>query len=415
MTNSPMIHTISGDSTNAHEKTFPRFVWIIALVSGIRLRIIGDIYLGEIFAVIIVLDNLLKGSRRVSSRSKLDFFAYFWVSLLIISSLLNNSNLKSTLFTVGAALLTIFIFKAFLIVYRRGFAISQILMRIFLGQAFAGLLQPKDYGLINGWKYQYGYALGAFLILIIYKRVNIQIVRVLLIVLVIISIANSARSLASFFLIAFILSLPKPSMNRNVMRKSSSVYRFLIVGLALITVYFSYLASAKAGYLGSKEIARAERLTTSVYGPLVGRSEIFYSLEAIQNSPFFGYGSSPNLSSEFLLKISTDLNEQGLRNENGAYLLPNKLPVHSIILGAAVYAGLPATIFWMIGLFYSSKFVKFFKYFTREDRIVIVLISVAEFWNILFSPYGALLRISVSCSFAFLYVLYTERIPDQLR
>jgi hypothetical protein len=38
---------------------------------------------------------------------------------------------------------------------------------------------------------------------------------------------------------------------------------------------------------------------------------------------------------------------------------------------------------------------------------MLTLVSLSQIWNILFSPYGALLRLSISSSIAFLYVKYT--------
>lgn len=399
-----------GNPEKRSRVAIPAYILIIGLMSGIRFRFVGDIYFGEIFALVIVIDNFFNKGRRVNTRSNIDKYFYIWIMFLITSSLLNQSDLKKFLVALVSAIFTISIFKAYLIISRRGVESIQILTIVFLGQAFGGILQPKEYGLINGWKYQYGYAMGVFLVLLLYKRSKLQVIQFLLVGLALFSISNSARSLASFFLIAFLLSFPMPISESNTVKRLSWLSRLMIVGIALAAVYFSYLVSAKAGYLGTKEIARAERLTSTTYGPLVGRSEIFYSVYAILGNPLFGYGSSPELSSDFFLNISTKLSQQGFRNENGGYLSPDKIPMHSILLGTAVSAGLPAAMFWMMGLLYSVKFVKYFRYLGRVDRIPIVLISVSEFWNILFSPYGAALRLTVSCSFAFLYLLYTERI-----
>ncbi|CAN2212422.1 hypothetical protein MCELANE86_01043 [Candidatus Nanopelagicaceae bacterium] len=390
-------------------KAVPKIFWVIAAISGLRFRIIGDIYLGEIISLLILLDNTLAVKRRVSSTSKFDILAYIWISFQIVSNLINHTSITKSIVVVGTACITIIIIKAFLILHRRGYSGVQILMFVFLGQAIAGILQPKDYGLVNGWKFQYGYFLGAFIVLLLIRRGNIKLAQLSLIGLTVISLSNSARSLASFFLISFMFSISSTIVSGRSKQFSRAVFRLLIMICVLVSIYASYLLAAKAGYLGVKEIARANHLTTTIYGPLVGRSEVFYSLQAIQKKPFLGYGGEPEVGTDFLLQISTNLNEQGIRNVGGGDHVPDSLPMHSILLSTAIFAGLPAAIFWLFGLIQSTRFIQYFQYMARRERIPIVLISISQLWNILFSPYGALLRLSISSSLVFLYIQYSER------
>ena len=390
-------------------KAVPKIFWVIAVISGLRFRIIGDIYLGEIISLVILLNNSFAGKRRVSSRSKFDILAYIWISFQIVSNLINHTSITKSIVVVGTACITIIIIKAFLILHRRGYSGVQILTLVFFGQAIAGIVQPKDYGLVNSWKFQYGYSLGAFIILLLITRGNIKLAQLSLIGLTVISLSNSARSLASFFLISFLFSISSTIASVGRRQFSRTLFRLLIILSVLVSIYSSYLLTAKAGYLGVKEIERANHLTTTIYGPLVGRPEAFYSLQAIQKKPFLGYGGEPEVGTDLLLQISTKLNEQGIRNVGGGDQVPDSLPMHSILFSTAIFAGLPAAIFWLFGLIQSTKFVQYLQYMARRERIPIVLISISQLWAILFSPYGASLRLSIASSLVFLYIQYSER------
>jgi hypothetical protein len=389
-------------------KEFPIVFWFVALLSGFRFRFVGDFYVGEILAVLIVLDNTLNRKRSVSSRTNLDKYLYFWLIFQLISNLVNSTSFVKAATISGSVIITFMVFKAVYILAIRGYSINKTLMCIFLGQAFAGFLQPKDYGNFNGWKYQYGYFLGAFLVFFLAEKSRIFLCQITLILLSVFSVANSARSLAAFFLITFFISILGINSSQSIRTSPKIAIKLGGILLLLISIYAGYVGAAKAGYFGAKELTRANKLTATVYGPLAGRSEIFYTIKAISQKPLLGYGGDPLVSNNLLLETASELYSAGVRSEGGLNKTPDTLPLHSIILNTAVFAGIPATLIWIHVLLLSSRFILRMHFLSASDRIMLTLISLSQIWNILFSPYGALLRLTISGSIAFLYVKYTS-------
>lgn len=394
-------------SVTSADKKFPTLFWLIALLSGFRFRFLGDFYVGEIVAALIVLDNVFSRKRSVSSRTSVDKYFYCWLFFQLISNLLNSTSLIKSATVSGTVIITLMIFKSVYILALRGYSINKTLMCIFLGQAFAGFIQPKDYGNVNGWKYQYGYFLGAFLVFFLAEKSRIFLCQVSLLLLAALSIANSARALSSFFLITFFLSIVGIYSSHKVKRSPRLAIKLGGTMLVLISIYAGYLGAAKAGYLGVKEVERAGKLTATAYGPFAGRSENFYAIKAISQKPLLGYGGDPLVSNNLLLETASELYRAGVRSEGAVNKSPETLPLHSIILNTAIFAGIPATLIWLYCLLISSRFIISVQFLSASDRIMLTLVSLSQIWNILFSPYGALLRLSISSSIAFLYVKYT--------
>ena len=127
------------------------------------------------------------------------------------------------------------------------------------------------------------------------------------------------------------------------------------------------------------------------YGLLVGgRSEILVSGRAIFDSPFLGHGSwaKDDKYSSLLMELRRQAGYVG-----GAYDEEDLIPTHSHLLGAWVEAGLSGAIFWACIL--CLPMLVLFRPHREVDCMAPLSAFVAFLliWDILFSPYGAGLRI----------------------
>jgi O-antigen ligase len=152
-----------------------------------------------------------------------------------------------------------------------------------------------------------------------------------------------------------------------------------------------YDYAAGSGLLGESAQGNYEMQASGKYGLLVGgRSEILVSGRAIFDSPFLGHGSwaKDDKYSSLLMELRRQAGYIG-----GAGDEEDLIPTHSHLFGSWVEAGLSGAIFWawVLGLPVLFLF--------RPHREVECLAPISAFvaflliWDILFSPYGAGLRI----------------------
>ena len=138
------------------------------------------------------------------------------------------------------------------------------------------------------------------------------------------------------------------------------------------------------------EAAKYRTQAQSQYGVLLGgRSELFVSLRAFFDSPILGHGSWPE-NPEYVYARLDEVDKAGagfmdisVMEENISTFL---IPTHSYIMGALVWGGFFAGLFWFKTLAAVSKGL-------LNKAVVssplLLYISLALVWSILFSPFGA--------------------------
>lgn len=166
--------------------------------------------------------------------------------------------------------------------------------------------------------------------------------------------------------------------------------------LSLVGVFWAYKYAASTGLLGEEARLKYESQSSGQWGVLLGgRTEMLGSIPAIYDSPILGHGSwakDPGyliaerealalMGYEDADRVPVDVLEEGL------------IPSHSYFFGAWVYAGaLGAVFFGWVFWFAARTLMKV----DAPTGFLFPLVSYVAFsliWNILFSPYGAEVRI----------------------
>lgn len=359
------------------------------LLSGISIRILGDVYIGELILSIFIISSLLIG-KKISINPvalKLIKAAIVWLVANSISSIYREKSFSLTLIAIFTVILTALSFAAiahFFETYPN--RIMNFVLVYCLGKFIGVIIQPGSYTSALPWKFGFGEPLILATLVFVSISGKAYLTYLGIGLMIIISLTNESRTLAFtclFALSAYILRMLK-------ILKSSKKLFVLIVGLIPL-LYNLYLQVALSGSLGLHEVDRAQILTSTDLGPFAARKEFVFSVQAFIQSPFLGYGFDPLVSRDLIMQGYKTLLDLGL---NVKVLNDTDLPIHSFLMSALVQGGLFAGLFWI----YSLKIVggSFLKLTDIEVSKVPLYTYVAATLvdKILFSPFGALERVN---------------------
>ena len=300
--------------------------------------------------------------------------------------------------SLGTPIILLIIIKAGLVLWRRDYNLRQILIYFFAGQIIGHLLQPKEFVLVNGWKYGYGFCVIALGVLILNYSKRIFYLRVFLILCTLYSITHASRSLGAITLLSFIFSFFPMKTTKHKIGTGLSFIKIFVSVLATLLIFVGYTTISSKGILGEEEQLRASRLTVSSLGPLVTRGELLYAGRAFLNKPLLGYGGQPKVEQEFLVAIATKLRSSGDVGVSYIYLKDDRLPTHSMILGSLVFAGVFALPFWIRFLHYCFMAFNKLTLVSKVNRTFPGFIVFNSIWSAFFSPLGASVRMITAIS-----------------
>jgi hypothetical protein len=234
----------------------------------------------------------------------------------------------------------------------------------------------------------------------------------------VVNFALGARGIGGFCLATVLYLLVTRYMHRKGMgsrklkaRSLVTIVASMIIGLA--GILWAYQIAASSGILGADARNKYETQASGQYGILLGgRVEMLGYLPAIYDSPILGHGSwakDPTyliaehqalalMGYSFADEVSTDEMEAGL------------IPTHSYIFGAWVDAGILGAVFW--GWIWVMT-LRILMQVHPSSALLMPLLCFAAFsllWDILFSPYGAEMRI-ISPYYIVLVISYWRKSP----
>jgi hypothetical protein len=277
-----------------------------------------------------------------------------------------------------------------IILFIAGFCLSQIVVAAFYSSN------------LMIWKFGFGAPLTTLsVIAAAYARRRFSKFLILTI-LIVSNLLFDFRSLAGFCLVGA-LAASYGELQTSAAYALSKLRRhvvWLALG-ALFSFFFVqlYLVSEKLGYgsyVGQYERSGVDR------NPLYGRLEFVIGLQAALDSPIIGHGS---WAKDFQYAYLLNLMVRDIRGDAGP-IGDELIPAHSYLVGAWVEAGIVGALFWLFVLFRS---VRAFKNAARWNLPQLAFISffLANFiWAILFSPFGAEVRIFAAT--AIVLVSYIE-------
>lgn len=379
------------------------YIFIFGFLCGVKVNLLGQIYIGEIFAILFFPFYLI--FRRVS-RIELGIFlsCLLWSICQIISDIINNTIFIDSLKGVLTPLVFFAVILVFFNILKKDVKkIAYFLLGVSFVSIAQMLIYPTDYQIANMWKF--GLGLMTLNIILIYfsffnkKRKVILLVCIL--VFLIISLLNDYRSMAFFPLAGYIVYIYFGRYSLNKKFAKFSVFKLIVPLFVLFLLINSIAANLfESGYLNGflpQEVDQKFRAqaTSNVGLILAGRSESLISLRAFWDSPWYGHGSwakdARYIDEYTYLKYIYGVSDS-LKNED-----QELIPTHSYIMGSAVWLGFMGILIW---LFLTNMILK--NYFINFKILPIYFhVGIILFlWNLLFSPFGADARWNTGLFFA---------------
>ena len=378
-----------------------KLFYLALMFSGVPIRIIGDIYLGEIILLIYSIDLYF-------SKTKV-FIGKYWQSLPklfllwgvanLFSSIANGKTLELGAVAVFTVVLTFSSLYAMIGFARKySSSLKTVGLLFVLGRLAGVLIFPNSNSETLLWKFGIGEWVILLTILIMTISGKSRVFLSLLFLCAIFSFFNEARTLGMLSLLVIIFSTVK------LKRKSSAGFVGVMTILTLPIIYFLYIQMANNDLLGDKEFLRAQILATSEIGPLAARTEFVFSSQAFLQSPLYGLGFDPKVNSEIIYSGYNWLSQHGVIVGTQ---LPTKLPLHSFVMSAFVQGGIFAGLFWVMTIVFAIRQLLTIAEYEQTSRALLVYVAFSLINRVMFSPFGAYERLN-TCFFLLIIFILSE-------
>jgi hypothetical protein len=260
------------------------------------------------------------------------------------------------------------------------------------GQAVGLVVSPPAAVALGLWKFGLGQAVTVLVMVALdrFGRGRARVAPAVLILLAATHVVLGSRGLALFTVVVLAATTVLPTRRRAGPRLSPvrAVLTTVAAATAGLILQSVYVDLATSGRLGPGEQLKVS-FQTGDFGLLVGgRKDFVFLLSAIAHSPFSGWGPSGVPPPEVKDSAIAFLQGHGypvLGYDWLVLVLPDKLFLHSELLGAWVTAGVLAVPFWIVSLvlIWRGMVDAFARRSFGESFIL-----VAALWHLFFSPLG---------------------------
>lgn len=379
---------------------------LIGLANCYTVKIGGDILLSEMILIPIIPVLLVVNRNRLKLRKRkfgvILALALLWLLGQIATDIYRSSALLDWI--RGNASIIFFILDMISIaILLKGNVRRQLIFLFGLGIGYALIprFQP-DFGEVASFKFAYAWSIMYLATLIscyFYKRRQYAIVGLFFLACIGANLVFNYRSviLTLFITICLVLPVIPERIGRlRILPPAQTQARvFTIIGIALVAGALagkgmSYLAGS--GALGYEAQQKNQQQTMAGWGLLIGgRPEILVSSRAVMDSPILGHGSwakDPKYI-EMLAQIEA---ENGMQPSDEGEKFGGIIPAHSQLMGAWVLAGILGAVFWIYLLILTLKAIVRSAMLQLPTTPAYTLLLVKLTWDILFSPFGGIIR-----------------------
>lgn len=378
-------------------------VFLIPSTQFFELKIVGRLFLPDMLLALILPVLLVDYGQRLRARLPMMFIT---LALLWLFGQVATDIVRGTVFSdyargwakIGFTLINFC--ALYLLLYGHPHRLILYAVGLATGGLISYFVNPSPYAADYPWKFGYGMPTTWFLILLAariinHRRMGPYLASGILIATAALNIFMGFRSLGGICFLTAIFVFMQSQWGERLATVRTRARRLLLVGFVLaaagIGVIKMYDYAAGSGLLGESAQGNYEMQVSGKYGLLVGgRSEILVSGRAIYDSPFLGHGSwaKDDKYSSLLMELRRQAGYIG-----GAYDEEDLIPTHSHLFGAWVEAGLSGAIFWACIL--CLPMLVLFGPHSEIDCMapLSAFVAFTLMWDILFSPYGAVLRI----------------------
>lgn len=387
-------------------------VLLVGLGSGLSVRMVGDVFVGELAVLVLVPVALLKSHTAPLNRALkiLVLLGIVWLVGQVLTDVIRVSTPADYL--RGWANIVIFLVDVFVIyrlVYQQPTRALLLIVSFALGQLIGLLVNPTADQLIDPWKFGVAtpLALLALCLTVWWSRrrgraVPTHVQVALLVGLFAVNLLKDYRSEAGICGVVVTIVLMARLLRRRVdpspRTRGLGTARTAVVLLGMaataMLVITAYSAAAQDGLLGADAQAKYYLEYQPGLAILIGgRGEILVSSQAIIDSPIVGHGSWAQDAK--YVAIAAVVRSEGY---SVVLLPPNSpdsqlIPSHSHLFGAWVEAGILGAVFWLYTLVFVARSVPRIAASLSSLLPLCAYFAVHLSWDILFSPFSGSIRL----------------------
>jgi len=393
-----------------------KFLFLLGFLSPFNLQLVGRIYVIELFFLAVVLNNFYtkRDLRVLVSKQVTNVFLLGILSAIMgsIGSLVNGLSLTSLI--KGISLITFLIIDCYAVIILSKYQIRNLVL-LYTGIAMSSIVKyfiiPDEYTTSTPWKFCFASAVSIFLILRYPEKNSKYYLNVLLIFLSGLNFFLSFRIEGAVLLsTVLIVSYGK----RFKVDQDARIRLAILVILLTLSLGSIYTYASNTGLLGSTLQSKSIIQSSGKYGTLLGgRNEVAFSLPAIMEKPFFGWGYYAPPPESLIDNGLQFLYENGVGTvyQKQSIFELNQIPTHSYLMQFMVFGGLLAGVLWLYVLIILSRSMLAVITSRAHENVdyLVVYVSLGTMWAILFSPFGAFERVNVGIVIAFLSIYMATR------
>lgn len=383
------------------------FVFLIPCLQYLEFHVIGALDGSDILLLITFVYFAFRGKIRITAPAgkKFVLFASLWLASQIVTDIVRRtafvdyargwSNVGLTIVNFAALYVLLYGRPRRLVLYGWGILAACLILWIF----------PSENTIVSSalWKFGGGEAvnLGAFL-LASSKRLRGYWPVILGVSMGIVDFLTDFRDMGGACLLAVFCYV----VNRLLEKRGRLSIRLkpataVALGLSLLIgvagIWSSYKYAARSGWLGPQALMKYNLQSGGKYGVLLGgRTELLAELPAVYASPILGHGSWAK-DPAYVLVMRAELIRLGYLKDakdiTRTMLVQGNIPAHSYLFGAWVSAGILGAFFWAWAFKWALGV--YIRIYPSDFPLLPVMYFVATttLWSILFSPYGAQVRV----------------------
>ena len=386
------------------------FYILFAISFSFKTNFIGDLYLSQIFIVLISIYFFLKNSdhlKLISYEKKILFLIILWFFNQIVSDLVNQISFNNSARGNAKIVITYLSFYSFFKLSKSpNISLIKILLWICIVNLFL-MFTAYNYSFMFSWKFGGGVSLSISLIIFFNQYYKNYLTNNYLLILIfglgILSLLIGTRYVFLFnaLFVFYIILFEKFSIKQTIPIVLSS----LIFYLFITNVYEMLIVNELLpNTLLEKQISQNSELGVL----LGGRGEIYSSYMAIVDAPILGHGSWAE-NCDYIYAI---YDQKILFNPNVKFDLSNCLiKSHSVILGSWVNSGIFGFMFWFYIIIILIKKLIIKVQTNNVSLALLIYLAITLSWDIIFSPYGGTRMVYAPLCIVIILMQNNEKIP----
>jgi hypothetical protein len=406
---SPFVQTENHKTTAIRKRTssgdpVDSLVILVPCLQFIHLKVVGVLNGSDLLllATFIVLACREKIRIAAPVGKRFLFFGSLWLASQIVTDIVRHSAFADYArgwSNIGMTLVNFAVIWTLL--YGRPRRLELYGWGLVVGNLLTISLNPNEFTLDYPWKFGLAYpiTLSVFLLVSHEKWRSRWPIAMMGVVNIVLGSRNMGGVCLAAAMYLFSADFLRKKTRAGSKLKAGAVVAFaafFIVGSVGILRAYQY--AAKTGILGEDARQKYELQSSGKYGVLLGgRTELLASIPAVYDSPILGHGSWAKNRIYYIgeLRALQLLGYKGATDISREELLDGLIPAHSYLLQAWVDGGIVGALFWV------WVYVTIVRALMRVYPATVALLPAAAFmafslfWDILFSPYGAIDRVII--------------------